>query len=132
MQGRLLSLKRSASNIIGNVVKYGQTAKVSITEVGENFAVTVEDGGPGIAESDRKRVFHPFVRSEETCVRQAGGSGLGLAIVKRIVGDHHGRLDLANREPAGAVARMEFDLAANHGLLPPPDTATSDPEQVTS
>lgn len=80
MQGRLLSLKRSASNIIGNVVKYGQTAKVSITEVGENFAVTVEDGEPGIAESDRERVFHPFVRSEETRVRQAGGSGLGLAI----------------------------------------------------
>ena len=62
VQGRVLSLKRAASNIIGNAVKYGEAAKVTITDAGDSFAVIVEDKGPGIAEADRERVFHPFVR----------------------------------------------------------------------
>ncbi len=101
VQGRVLSLKRAASNIIGNAVKYGEAAKVSITDTGANFAVLVEDEGPGIAEADRERVFHPFVRLEESRGRQTGGSGLGLTIALAIARSHDGSITLENRPEGG-------------------------------
>lgn len=101
VQGRVLPLKRAASNIIGNAVKYGQAAKVSIVDAGESFAVLVEDEGPGIAEADRERVFHPFVRLEESRGRQTGGSGLGLTIALAIVRSHDGSIVLENRAEGG-------------------------------
>ncbi|SFC73144.1 Signal transduction histidine kinase [Bosea sp. CRIB-10] len=101
VSGRLLSLKRAASNIIGNAVKYGQEAKVSITDAGDSYAVVVEDEGPGIAEADRERVFHPFVRLEESRGRQTGGSGLGLTIALAIVRSHDGSIALENRAEGG-------------------------------
>ncbi len=101
VQGRVLSLKRAASNIIGNAVKYGHAAKVSITDAGANFAVLVEDEGPGIAEADRERVFHPFVRLEESRGRQTGGSGLGLTIALAIARSHDGSITLENRPEGG-------------------------------
>jgi nitrogen fixation/metabolism regulation signal transduction histidine kinase len=42
------------------------------------------------------RAFEPYVTTK------AKGTGLGLAIVKKIVDEHHGRVDLANRSPRGA------------------------------
>lgn len=101
VQGRVLSLKRAASNIIGNAVKYGEAAKVSITDAGANFAVLVEDEGPGIAEADCERVFHPFVRLEESRGRQTGGSGLGLTIALAIARSHDGSITLENRPEGG-------------------------------
>jgi signal transduction histidine kinase len=101
VRGGVLSLKRAASNIIGNAVKYGQAAKVSITDAGARFAVVVEDEGPGIAEADRERVFQPFVRLEESRGRQTGGSGLGLTIALAIARSHDGSIALENREEGG-------------------------------
>lgn len=49
------------------------------------IALTVEDEGPGIPQSESKRVFEPFVRGEASIREQHPGSGLGLHLVKRIV-----------------------------------------------
>ena len=99
---------------------------MSIVRRGDTLLVEVADDGCGVPGELRARLFEPYVTTRPR------GTGLGLAIVKRIIEDHHGRLDLVNRDPAGAIARMEFDLAANRGLLPHPEPATSDPEQVRS
>ncbi len=115
VQGRVLSLKRAASNIIGNAVKYGQAVTVSITDAGDSFAVLIEDEGPGIAEADRERVFHPFVRLEESRGRQTGGSGLGLTIALAIVRSHDGSIVLDNRAEGGlrvTLSLPKLDRAA--------------------
>ncbi|MCV9938979.1 ATP-binding protein [Boseaceae bacterium BT-24-1] len=101
VRGGVISLKRAASNIIGNAVKYGQAARVTITEAGDSFSVIVEDEGPGIAEADRERVFQPFVRLEESRGRQTGGSGLGLTIALAIARSHDGSIALENRAEGG-------------------------------
>lgn len=101
VRGRVLALKRAASNIIGNAVKYGRAAKVSIADAGDSFAILVEDEGPGIAEADRERVFHPFVRLEESRGRQTGGSGLGLTIALAVARSHDGSITLDNRAEGG-------------------------------
>lgn len=115
--GRFLSLKRAFSNIIGNAVKYGTQVAVAIEEADGNLVVTVEDEGPGIPPSDMERVFHPFVRLEESRGRQTGGSGLGLTIASAVVYSHGGRIELANR-PAGGLqvtlALPRLDKGSHH------------------
>ncbi|MFN7000558.1 MAG: ATP-binding protein, partial [Elioraea tepidiphila] len=85
--------------------------RVSISARDGWLTVTIADTGCGVPEALRDRLFEPYVTTRRR------GTGLGLAIVKRIVEDHHGRLELVSgtgTRPGrpGAVARMEFDLAA--------------------
>ncbi|RXT56067.1 hypothetical protein B6S44_08320 [Bosea sp. Tri-44] len=115
VRGGVLSLKRAASNIIGNAVKYGQAAKVTIAEAGDSFAVVVEDEGPGIAPADRERVFHPFVRLEESRGRQTGGSGLGLTIALAIARSHDGSIVLENRAEGGLRVTLSLPKLSASG-----------------
>ena len=48
------------------------------------IAVRVIDSGPGISETARPKLFHPFFTTKP------GGSGLGLAIVHRAIEAHQG------------------------------------------
>lgn len=61
------------------------------------LCLAVEDDGPGIDASRIDQVFEPFVTTK------AKGTGLGLAVVRKIVGDHGGRVSLANTEPNGGA-----------------------------
>ena len=99
--GRLLPLKRAFSNVIGNAVKYGTSATISIAEAGSLVVITIEDEGPGIPAADRERVFLPFVRLEESRGRETGGSGLGLTIAQAVVRSHEGSVALENRVEGG-------------------------------
>lgn len=47
VMGRVVSLKRAFSNIIGNAIKYGETVSVMIAEANDQLVITVEDEGPG-------------------------------------------------------------------------------------
>lgn len=58
--------------------------------------ITVADNGSGFAPQVVDRVFEPYVTTKVT------GTGLGLAIVKKIVEEHGGSIDLANRREGGA------------------------------
>lgn len=86
---------------------------IAISVQGERLRITVTDTGCGVPTELRERLFEPYVTTRER------GTGLGLAIVKRIVEDHRGQLELANRSDGrrGAVARMEFDLRTTAELL---------------
>jgi nitrogen fixation/metabolism regulation signal transduction histidine kinase len=55
------------------------------------------------------RVFEPYVTTKSK------GTGLGLAIVKKIVDEHHGSIDITNRQPAGAQVCIRLPLAPPAG-----------------
>jgi len=99
--GQAPSLKRAFSNLIGNALKYGDVARVSVAAAAGHFTVTVEDQGPGIPAEARQRVFEPFVRLEESRSRETGGSGLGLTIARAVIAAHGGEISLEDRPGGG-------------------------------
>ena len=75
-------------------------------EDGDGGAAVVEviDHGPGIPESERRRVFERFVRFDPSRSRgTGGGSGLGLSIVAAIVAAHRGRVGIGETPGGGAT-----------------------------
>ena len=56
------------------------------------------------------RAFEPYVTTK------AKGTGLGLAIVKKIVDEHGGRVELANRDAARRAVTLVFPRSAGAGV----------------
>jgi signal transduction histidine kinase len=110
---RPVSLKRALRNMIENAAAYGHRARVALEESAGEFAVVIDDDGPGIPEEDRERVFGPFVRLEESRSRETGGIGIGMAIARSIVRAHGGDIVLVNRPEGGlrATVRLPKDAA---------------------
>jgi signal transduction histidine kinase len=113
--GRPTALKRAFTNLVENAVKYGGGARVALTAVGASVTVTVDDGGPGIAEAELDRVFDPFYRIESSRSRETGGVGLGLAVVRSVVRGHGGDITLANRPEGGLGATVVLPTGGEGG-----------------
>lgn len=101
-------IRRAVRNLIQNAVAYGSRADVCLKATPDRYDIIVEDEGPGIAESDRTRVFEPFVRLEASRSAETGGSGLGLTLVKAIAEGHGGEIALENRPQRGLRARLSL------------------------
>ena len=83
--GRLRSdegrIEQTLVNLISNALKFtpsGGEVQVCAMNEGDRLRLEVIDGGPGIADEDRERVFQPFEQTDAG--RAAGGAGLGLSI----------------------------------------------------
>lgn len=98
---RPTALRRALSNLIENAARYGTHADVIACADPNGLIITIDDNGPGIAESDLERVFEPFVRLEESRNTETGGIGLGMAIARDIVRRHGGDIALTNRSEGG-------------------------------
>jgi signal transduction histidine kinase len=90
LQGDPRLLRRMVRNLLENALRYGAGSPVTVRLEATAAALRLDvcDGGPGIAASERERVFAPFYRiagASET----AGGVGLGLSLVRQIA-RHHG------------------------------------------
>lgn len=100
-------LQRALSNLLRNASRYARShIDVSLSWRDNLACLTVDDDGPGIPESERAKVFHPFVRLDVSRDRRTGGYGLGLAIVSRIMQWHDGDV-LLSQSPQGG-ARFEL------------------------
>ncbi len=102
--GRILALKRSFANLVGNAVKYGAAARVALNAAPGLATVTIEDDGPGLPPDELERIFEPFYRVEDSRNRETGGTGLGLPIARNILRAHGGDVVLGNRPGGGARA----------------------------
>ena len=81
-------------------------------------SITIADNGPGIAPSDRARVFEPFF----TTRRASGGSGLGLPIVLSLAVAAGGELRLDESDAGeGGGARFVLKLPIASGGDRPSD-----------
>jgi two-component system, OmpR family, sensor histidine kinase TctE len=87
IQGQAGLLEELINNLIDNALRYcPEGASVTVTVSGTSFPeLSVTDDGPGIAESERERIFERFHRGATV---DAEGCGLGLAIVREIATVH--------------------------------------------
>ncbi len=109
VRARPLALKRALANLIGNALKYGDAAAVTLHLPVRGIArIDIEDQGPGVPPEHMERVFEPFRRLEISRNRETGGSGLGLSIARNILRAHGGDIILANR-PGGGL-RVSVNL----------------------
>jgi signal transduction histidine kinase len=115
---RSLALKRAFANLIGNAVKYGGRAEVSIHTGPTAVTVTIDDDGPGIPECERERVFEPFYRLETSRSRQTGGTGLGLTVAQTSIRAHGGSLALSDSPSGGLRATVVLPVPAPPGPQP--------------
>jgi signal transduction histidine kinase len=93
-------------NLLENALKYAPgnaPVRVTISKRDGNCRIVVADQGPGIPDSEKKRVFEKFYRIGNEETRKTTGTGLGLFIVSQIVKAHDGRIELGDNTPSGAV-----------------------------
>lgn len=101
---RPVALRRALENLIGNAVRYGTRAEVSVTLTDKSLRFRVEDDGPGIATVDRAEAVRPFTRLDPARNQDRGsGVGLGLAIVSDIARAHGGVLRLGTSDRLGGL-----------------------------
>lgn len=98
------AMRRALDNLIGNAVRYGSRAEVSLTLTEKSLRLRVEDDGPGIPESRRADAQRPFTRLDPARNQDNGGGvGLGLAIATDIARAHGGVLRLGTSDRLGGL-----------------------------
>jgi two-component system, OmpR family, sensor histidine kinase CpxA len=105
-------LRSAIENVLRNAVRYTKDKViVSLTKVGENATISIQDFGDGIPESDLKEIFRPFYRVSESRTRKSGGIGLGLAITDQAVSAHEGKV-LAKNTSDGLLVEIKLPIIA--------------------
>jgi signal transduction histidine kinase len=101
------------ANLLDNAIGFSEVggeitmgARRGVDSDADCVEVFVEDSGPGIAASQRDRIFEPYVRVAGEKARS--GIGLGLAICKRVVNAHGGSISVEDGSTGGC--RFEFTL----------------------
>ncbi|MGH3916666.1 MAG: sensor histidine kinase [Pseudonocardiaceae bacterium] len=113
------------ANLLDNARRYA-TGQIAVLVAGtvDGAVVTMTDDGPGIAESDRERIFDRLVRLDEARTQPQGatpsqdassshgpsGAGLGLAIARGFARAHGGDLRCVAPTPGmpGGAFRLEL------------------------
>lgn len=87
VRGDARLLRRLLRNLLENARRHGvPPIEVRVAAARPRAEITVTDCGPGVAQSERERIFEPF---RQAAGRATPGSGLGLALVRQIA-RHHG------------------------------------------
>ena len=108
-------LRQMIWNLVRNAVQAsspGDSVEVAVETVGSVAWLRVSDGGVGIDEAARERLFDAFFTT------RSQGTGMGLAVVKRIA-DEHG-FSIAVDSSRGRGATFRVNLGSPRRSQPPP------------
>jgi PAS domain S-box-containing protein len=111
IEGDDVLLRQAFSNLVRNAVEACIGASIAPQVVidgrleSSNVRVSVDDNGPGIAITERERIFQPFFTTK------GRGTGLGLALVQKIVVTHNGRIQVSAAPGGGASLQVVLPIA---------------------
>ena len=110
-------LERVVANLVGNAETHGAgCTEVRVSRSDGVARILVDDAGPGVPPSERRRVFDRFARGDGR--GSAGspdgvsGSGIGLAIVERHVTLHGGKVSVDSSPSGGARFIVDLPIAS--------------------
>ncbi|MCA9454652.1 MAG: HAMP domain-containing histidine kinase, partial [Nitrospira sp.] len=87
-------------NLLENAIRHSP-AETHISIIASHakggLMVAIADTGPGVPESEQRRIFEPFYRMEAS--RSTSGSGLGLSVVAAIADLHGITINLSDNHP---------------------------------
>jgi len=122
-------LERALYNLLLNACEaapaVGGQVEVNVTENSGSISIAVCDNGPGVEQSIRANLFHPFVS-----YGKENGTGLGLAVVQKIVQDHGGEIFLERTPDAKTIFRIVLPGHSLEGLRRPDDAIRDVPSLV--
>lgn len=104
----VVQIDQALTNLLENAASWAPPGtEIAIRAAASDGAVVVaiSDRGPGVPESERERVFEPFVRGTGST-----GTGLGLAIAKAVIEAHGGRIAIMEGEGGGATVVLELPV----------------------
>ena len=103
-----LRFERVLANLLENAREHaGGPVLVTAEPTGRRgLLLTVEDAGPGVARSERVRIFERFARG--SAARHRVGTGLGLALVSEHAHAHGGEAWVDDRPGGGARFKVSF------------------------
>jgi signal transduction histidine kinase len=109
VEGDRAKLAQVCLNLISNAIDACQPpdperhrVSVRTRDADDGIEIEIADTGHGVPDYLRERIFEPFYTTKPL----GAGTGLGLFISRRIVEEHHGRLELAPTNGAGARFRV--------------------------
>ena len=107
------ALKQTLLTLIENGIKFSQSSPKKCIEMHlkqENNQVVwiIQDHGPGVKESELKKIFGQFYRTEDELTRQTKGTGIGLAMAKMLVEGMGGKISAKNTPPQGLTIEIRF------------------------
>jgi signal transduction histidine kinase len=107
-------------NLVSNAIKYSPPGKNIFISVylfpatsHTHLRIAVRDEGPGISESDQKKLFGKFARLTAQPTGGEDSTGLGLAIVKKMVEAMNGRVWCESEVGNGATFVLELPRRHN-------------------
>ena len=104
------AVRAALANLVENATEVspeGERVEVKIEIEEGNAVISIVDGGPGLPDAVRERLFSPHVTTK------VGGSGMGLFLARQlVVGMHGGSLEIVDGADGGTVATMRLPLLA--------------------
>jgi PAS domain S-box-containing protein len=121
MRGDADRLRQVLTNLLSNAVKFTDRGhvrmRIAVLDDRDDslvLHVSVRDSGIGIGETERGRLFEPFVRGDDAVARRRSGAGLGLSISKFLVERMGGTIGAQPNVGGGSLfwftARLEKSL----------------------
>lgn len=100
------------TNLVDNSLKFSVKADYKMIVIELRMAVdhvylAVRDYGPGIPQSEMKKVFQEFYRVENEMTRTTQGTGIGLSMVKKLCALSNMRIEIENANP-GLRTKIHF------------------------
>ncbi len=102
------AVRAALSNLVENATEVspdGEAVVISFAKEDDVAVVRVVDGGPGLPEEVRQKLYSPHVTTK------VGGSGMGLFLARQLlVGMHGGALEIADGADGGTIATIRLPL----------------------
>ena len=99
------------SNILSNAIKFSpdnSSVKIRFEDKEHSVVVSVSDEGPGISQSDQKRLFSGYQKITTQKTGEETSTGFGLAIVRRLVEKLDGKIKVDSTLGSGTIISVEF------------------------